>query len=234
MFRSVRIATIPVFASILVRCSETEVKFFNVFCRFHSTRKISSRLFRLSNVCTFNFKCSTSKNVDEQRHLLFIVSFSDSNFRTNFFVQNQLLKTFARICSHVDSRFRDDFLYPTLSFITVQSSNEIDTSKRSEIISNLFETYKSLSKCSNSQQSILNHLLPGLYCLRSDFAQFRAENIADLDSLVQQLENQLVHNLSSIDSNSLHGETKRGRVLKSFDHFRDSTEKFTYRWMKKK
>lgn len=197
--------------------------------------------FRSWNACTANFKCLTSNlplRWDGRHWYCCRRSSSDAPFRTNDHVQNTSVKTFTGICTQIDGKFRDDFLLPLLSFITVQatqpSPNDSDPSKRSELVSNLFDLYNALSRCSNSQSSIFNHLLPGLYCLRGDLAQYRPERLAQLDSIVQELENQLTQHFSSNESNNAQSDSKRGRVLKSLDHLRDSTGKLTYRWMKKK
>jgi hypothetical protein len=42
-----------------------------------------------------------------------------------------------------------------------------------------------------SGQAILNSFLPGLYCLRVDFAQLRPDSVAVLDSIIKDLEHKL-------------------------------------------
>ena len=106
--------------------------------------------------------------------------------------------------------------------------------KHLDKVTRLFEAYSILSTCSNSHQSIANNLLPGLCCLRGDFIQYRPDSVGIIDAIIQDVENQLVQNFSLTDSTYLNADQKRGRVMKSFEQLRDSTEKLTHRWIKRK
>lgn len=72
-----------------------------------------------------------------------------------------------------------------------QQQSERGQAKRLEIATYLFEAYSALSCCFHSGQSILNSFLPGLYCLRVDFAQLRPDSVAVLDSIIKDLEHKL-------------------------------------------
>ena len=120
--------------------------------------------------------------------------FSDSSFRDEHRVQSELIKTFSQIGPHAESRFREEFILPFLALIASQNSQqpiERGQAKRLEIATYLFEAYSALSCCSHSAQSILNSFLPGLYCLRVDFAQLRPDSVAVLDSIIKDLETKL-------------------------------------------
>lgn len=139
-----------------------------------------------------------------------------------------------------------------------QQQSERGSAKRLEIATYLFEAYSALSCCFHSGQSILNSFLPGLYCLRVDFAQLRPDSVMVLDSIIKDLEHKLeqyrqdrfvwklsvrerereievlVFSSLLIGGTNLNQENIRGRMLKGLTNFRDSTEKLTYRFMKKK
>jgi hypothetical protein len=72
-----------------------------------------------------------------------------------------------------------------------QQQSDRGQAKRLEIATYLFEAYSALSCCSHSGQSILNSFLPGLYCLRVDFAQLRPDSVGVLDSIIKDLEHKL-------------------------------------------
>jgi hypothetical protein len=72
-----------------------------------------------------------------------------------------------------------------------QQQSDRGQAKRLEIATYLFEAYSALSCCFHSGQSILNSFLPGLYCLRVDFAQLRPDSVAVLDSIIKDLEHKL-------------------------------------------
>jgi Mg2+ and Co2+ transporter CorA len=136
---------------------------------------------------------------------------------------------------HVESQFREDIILPLLAFIVTETLHETTGEHHSDEycqrIMQLFEVYTSLSRCSHSNQAILNSLLPSLYCLRTDVAHYRTDYLPMLDTMIDMLENQLEHNTFAIDTNQ---DDLRQRMMKSFNHIRGSTEKFTYRWMKRK
>jgi hypothetical protein len=89
-----------------------------------------------------------------------------------------------------------------------------------------------------------------------DFAQLRPDSVGVLDSIIKDLEHKLEQDrqdrfgfivflklniiysinfsASLIGSMNLNQENIRGRMLKGLTNFRDSTEKLTYRFMKKK
>jgi hypothetical protein len=138
-----------------------------------------------------------------------------------------------------------------------QTQSERGSAKRLEIATYLFEAYSALSCCFHSGQSILNSFLPGLYCLRVDFAQLRPDSVVVLDSIIKDLEHKLEQHRQDrfvwisfswegggkdmvcfssllIGGTNLNQENIRGRMLKGLTNFRDSTEKLTYRFMKKK
>lgn len=190
---------------------------------------------------------------------------SDTTFRDEHRVQSEFIKTFTQIAPHAESKFREDFILPFLASIASQNSQqqaERGQAKRLEIATYLFEAYSALSCCFHSGQSILNSFLPGLYCLRVDFAQLRPDSVAVLDSIIKDLEHKLEQHRqdrfelklkrgimkvflflfyfccccssSLIGGMNLNQENIRGRMLKGLTNFRDSTEKLTYRFMKKK
>ena len=105
-----------------------------------------------------------------------------------------MIKTFTHIAPHAESKFREDFILPCLALIASQNSQqqaERGSAKRLEIATYLFEAYSALSCCFHSGQSILNSFLPGLYCLRVDFAQLRPDSVMVLDSIIKDLEHKL-------------------------------------------
>lgn len=158
-------------------------------------------------------------------------------FRDDHWVQAEFIQTFARIASYAEAKFREDFILPFLAFIAAQSSQETlerSAAKRLEIMTYLFEAYSALSCVSHSDQSILNSFLPGLYCLRMDFAQHRPDSLTVLDSIIQDVENQLAQNVFTTNHLNLHQENVRGRMLQGLTNIRDSTGKLTHRWMKRK
>lgn len=109
-------------------------------------------------------------------------------------MQSEFIKTFAHIGPQVEARFREEFILPYLASVASlnsQQQNERGQAKRLEIATYLFEAYSALSCCSHSGQSILNSFLPGLYCLRVDFAQLRPDSVAVLDSIIKDLEQKL-------------------------------------------
>lgn len=119
---------------------------------------------------------------------------SDTNFRDEHRVQSEFIKTFTHIAPHADTKFREDFILPFLALIASQNSqqqSERGPAKRLEIATYLFEAYSALSCCFHSGQSILNSFLPGLYCLRVDFAQLRPDSVMVLDSIIKDLEHKL-------------------------------------------
>lgn len=158
-------------------------------------------------------------------------------FRDDHWVQAEFIQTFARIASYAEAKFREDFILPFLAFIAAQSSQETlerSAAKRLEIMTYLFEAYSALSCVSHSDQSILNSFLPGLYCLRMDFAQHRPDSLTVLDSIIQDVENQLAQNVFTMNHLNLHQENVRGRMLQGLTNIRDSTGKLTHRWMRRK
>ncbi|UJR13938.1 hypothetical protein I4U23_000941 [Adineta vaga] len=200
---TVRTATIPVFGSIIVQCSEPEIL--------------------------------------ERVYAQFQMFDNDASFRDEHRVQSEFIKTFTQIAPQAESKFREDFILPFLALIASQNSqqqSERGQAKRLEIATYLFEAYSALSCCFHSGQSILNSFLPGLYCLRVDFAQLRPDSVAVLDSIIKDLEHKLEqHRQDSsllIGGAALNQENIRGRMLKGLTNIRDSTEKLTYRFMKKK
>ena len=119
---------------------------------------------------------------------------SDTTFRDEHRVQSEFIKTFTQIAPHAESKFREDFILPFLALIASQNSHQQSDrgqAKRLEIATYLFEAYSALSCCFHSGQSILNSFLPGLYCLRVDFAQLRPDSVAVLDSIIKDLEHKL-------------------------------------------
>lgn len=197
--------------------------------------------------------------------VVFFLYKSDTTFRDEHRVQSEFIKTFTQIAPHAESKFREDFILPFLASIASQNSQqqaERGQAKRLEIATYLFEAYSALSCCFHSGQSILNSFLPGLYCLRVDFAQLRPDSVAVLDSIIKDLEHKLEQHRqdrfelklkrgimkvflflfyyccccssSLIGGMNLNQENIRGRMLKGLTNFRDSTEKLTYRFMKKK
>ncbi|CAF2150068.1 unnamed protein product [Rotaria magnacalcarata] len=200
---TVRTATIQVFGSILIRCSESEIL--------------------------------------ERVYAQFQIFDTDPAFRDEHRVQSEFIKTFTQIAPHAESKFREEFILPFLAFIASQNSqqqSERGQAKRLEIATYLFEAYSALSCCFHSGQSILNSFLPGLYCLRVDFAQLRPDSVAVLDSIIKDLEHKLEQYRQDssllIGGTNLNQENIRGRMLKGLTNFRDSTEKLTYRFIKKK
>ncbi|CAF1197466.1 unnamed protein product [Rotaria sordida] len=200
---TVRTATISVFGSIIIQCSEPEIL--------------------------------------ERVYAQFQIFDSDTTFRDEHRVQSEFIKTFTHIAPHAESKFREDFILPFLALIASQNSqqqSERGQAKRLEIATYLFEAYSALSCCFHSGQSILNSFLPGLYCLRVDFAQLRPDSVAVLDSIIKDLEHKLEQYRQDssllIGGTNLTQENIRGRMLKGLTNFRDSTEKLTYRFMKKK
>lgn len=178
-------------------------------------------------------------------------------------MQSEFIKTFTQIAPHTESKFREDYILPFLALIASQNSQqqaERGSAKRLEIATYLFEAYSALSCCFNSGQAILNSFLPGLYCLRVDFAQLRPDSVAVLDSIIKDLEHKLeqyrqdrsvlvsfIEHIRVVLNDSfyyfssllvgginLNQENIRGRMLKGLTNFRDSTEKLTNRFMKKK
>ncbi|CAF3704603.1 unnamed protein product [Adineta steineri] len=199
----VRTATIPVFGSIIVECSESEIL--------------------------------------ERVYAQFQMFDNDTTFRDEHRVQSEFIKTFTQIAPQTENKFREDFILPFLALIASQNSqqqSERGSAKRLEIATYLFEAYSALSCCFHSGQSILNSFLPGLYCLRVDFAQLRPDSVAVLDSIIKDLEHKLEQYRQDssllIGGASLNQENIRGRMLKGLTNIRDSTEKLTYRFMKKK
>ena len=119
---------------------------------------------------------------------------SDTTFRDEHRVQSELIKTFTQIIPHIESKFCEEFILPFLALIASQNSqqeSERGQAKRLEIATYLFEAYSALSCRYYSGQSILNSLLPGLYCLRVNFAQLRPDSVAVLDSIIKDLEHKL-------------------------------------------
>ncbi|CAF4173348.1 unnamed protein product, partial [Rotaria sordida] len=177
----------------------------------------------------------------ERVYAQFQIFDSDTTFRDEHRVQSEFIKTFTHIAPHAESKFREDFILPFLALIASQNSqqqSERGQAKRLEIATYLFEAYSALSCCFHSGQSILNSFLPGLYCLRVDFAQLRPDSVAVLDSIIKDLEHKLEQYRQDssllIGGTNLTQENIRGRMLKGLTNFRDSTEKLTYRFMKKK
>jgi len=201
---NVRIATISVFGTILIQSSQTEIL--------------------------------------ERVYAQFQMFDSDPTFREEHRVQTEFIKTFTQIARHAENRFREEFILPYLASIASQNSQQDrSTGKRLEIATVLFEAYSALSCASNSGQAILHSFLPGLYCLRVDFAQLRPDSVTVLDSIIKDLEHKLEQHRQNDNSlltggmtNLNNQENIRGRMLKGLTTFRDSTEKLTYRFMKKK
>lgn len=245
------------FGSIIVQCSEPEVKhrYISDLNGIHFFISFSldswTRLRSVPNV--WQVKTTERETFSPNGRC------SDTSFRDEHRVQSEFIKTFTQIAPHAESRLREDFILPFLASIASQNSqqqSERGPAKRLEISTYLFEAYSALSCCSHSGQAILNSFLPGLYCLRVDFAQLRPDSVAVLDSIIKELEHKLeqhrqdrwVHLDSlkisyrwSVSSSSLmiagtnlNQENIRGRMLKGLTTFRDSTEKLTYRFMKKK
>jgi hypothetical protein len=120
--------------------------------------------------------------------------YSDTIFRDEHRVQSEFIKTFTQIAPHAESKFREDFILPFLALIASQNSQQQSDrgqAKRLEIATYLFEAYSALSCGFHSGQAILNSFLPGLYCLRVDFAQLRPDSVGVLDSIIKDLEHKL-------------------------------------------
>ncbi|CAF1302290.1 unnamed protein product, partial [Didymodactylos carnosus] len=198
---TVRIATIAVFGSIIVHCSELDIL--------------------------------------ERVYSQFQMFDSDPKFRDEYHTHVEMIKTFTHIAPHVESKFQEDFILPYLAATASQNNQQQRETKRLETAIYLFEAYSALSCCFHSVESLQNSFLPGLYCLRSDFAQLRPDHVAVIDSITKDLENKLELNrpdgstLIGNFSSTFNQENLRGRMLNQFSNLRDSTARIT-RFMKKK
>jgi len=83
----------------------------------------------------------------------------------------EIAKTFTNIIPHVQAKYRDHFILPTLVDIVKKNSENTNTYQRGELAQFLFEAFRACNGCQIEEDITREYVLPGLKQLQYE-AQF--------------------------------------------------------------
>jgi hypothetical protein len=125
---------------------------------------------------------------------------NDPTLKEDYDIKIEIIKAFKRIIVKIDSKFREEFLLPYLTILTIQTIQAqhallaLHENKSYEITCLLFNVYNSLGSCSISRQSIQESVLPGLRAVKQILHENQilyGDKIKTIDLLLHEFESKI-------------------------------------------
>ena len=193
---------------------------------------------RTSTVSSFGtiMECVMDRSVLDKVHMQFQSFMDDPTYKDQHAMHLELIRTFGRIGPNIDPKFRDEFILPRLTAMTVQNQLTTNDTRKADVALQLFEAFSAISCCFISNQLIQEVMLPGLRCLHQDLQLVAPERTNVVFSMIREFEDKIDSNNimnqsrsnSSISvippasvASSTQGEAVKSNLLKHFKDVKD-------------
>ncbi|XP_067136954.1 RAB11-binding protein RELCH homolog [Centruroides vittatus] len=180
---------------------------------------------RIATIQAFGsiLEVTSQKDLLDKVHMQFQTFLDDPQYLNQHTFQIEIIRTFARVGSNIDPKYRDDFILPKLMVLAAQNNNVSNQTKKNDIAMALLEAYTALSCCFITDVVVAESVLPGLKYLLTDLQQCDPEHAETVDIMIKEFEtkadiNKSAENRSAIilQSSPVSMEDVKNRMTKIF------------------